>query len=344
MSTSTSTAISLKALAERIGASVRGDDTFEVEGLATLAKATATQVAFLANPKYQSQLETTAAGAVIVHPKQADLVKGHALISANPYLSYAKAAQVFDKAPQAPVGVHPSAVVDPSAEVAEGVSIGPQAVVSAGAVIGKGSIIGAQCFVGENARIGEYCRLWANVTVYYEVVIGDRCLFHSGVVLGSDGFGWANDAGKWVKIPQLGSVIIGDDVEIGANSTVDRGALDDTIIESNVILDNLCLIAHNVTIGSGSAIAGKTGIAGSAKIGRNCMFGGATAINGHIEIADNVQLHGMSMVTRSITEAGVYASGIPAMEQGAWAKAGVRYKQLPDLFNRVRALEKKSES
>lgn len=342
MAETNSKAISLKELAERIGASVRGDDAFVVEGLATLAKAESHHVAFLANPKYQAQLETTQAGAVILHPDLADQVQGHALVSKNPYLSYAKAAQYFDLAPIPATGVHPSAVVDPTAELGEGVSVGPHAVIAAGAKIGAGTIIGPQCVVGEHAVIGEHCRLWANVTLYYNVVIGDRCLFHSGVVIGSDGFGWANEGGKWVKIPQLGRVVIGDDVEIGANTTVDRGALDDTIIESNCILDNLCLIAHNVVIGSGTAIAGKTGIAGSAKIGRNCMFGGATAINGHIEIADNVQLHGMSMVTRSITEAGVYASGNPVMEQSAWAKTGVRYKQLPELFNRVRALEKKS--
>lgn len=333
----------LAELAQRIGAEVQGDASFRVTGLATLEKAGPAQVAFLANPKYASQLESTAAAAVIVHPDVAakSASRANFLVSDNPYLSYAKAAQAFDSAPSHAIGVHPSAVVDPTAELGEHVAIGPQAVVGAGAKIGANSIIGAQCFVGENVQIGENTRLWSQVCVYYSVEIGDDCLIHSGVVIGSDGFGWASENGKWVKIPQLGSVRVGDRVEIGANTTIDRGALDDTVIESGCIIDNLCMIAHNVHIGENTAIAGQVGIAGSTTIGKNCMIGGQTGFAGHITVCDGAQLHGMSMVTKSITEPGMYASGIPAMDQSTWAKAGVRYRQLPTLFNRVRALEKK---
>ncbi|HLV48561.1 MAG TPA: UDP-3-O-(3-hydroxymyristoyl)glucosamine N-acyltransferase [Aliidiomarina sp.] len=332
----------LAELAQLIGAEVQGDPSYQVTGLATLAKASATNVAFLANPKYQAQLDDTAAGAIILHPSVAENVShSNLLISPNPYLSYAKAAQAYDNAPMPAAGVHPSAVVDPSAELGANVSIGAQAVINAGAKIGDNTIIGAQCFVGENASIGENCRLWSQVTVYYHVSIGNHCLFHSGVVIGSDGFGWASENGKWVKIPQLGSVRVGNNVEIGANTTVDRGALDDTIIEDGCIIDNLCMIAHNVVVGENTAIAGQVGIAGSTVVGKNCMFGGQTGVAGHLTIADGVQFHGMSMVTKSVTKPGVYASGVPAMEQGPWAKSGVRFRQLPELFNRVRALEKK---
>lgn len=333
----------LAELAQLIGAEVQGDASYQVSGLATLAKASATDVAFLANPKYLAQLDDTAAGAVILHPNVAaeTPAKANFLISTNPYLSYAKAAQAYDNAPPQAVGVHPSAVVDPSAELGANVSIGAQAVVSAGAKIGANTSIGAQCFIGENVSIGESCLLWSKVSVYYHVSIGNRCLFHSGVVIGSDGFGWASENGKWVKIPQLGSVRVGDHVEIGANTTVDRGALDDTIIKSGCIIDNLCMIAHNVVIGENTAIAGQVGIAGSTVIGKNCMIGGQAGIGGHLTICDGVQFHGMSMVTKSVSKPGVYASGVPAMEQGPWAKSGVRFRQLPELFNRVRALEKK---
>ncbi|MCO4320453.1 UDP-3-O-(3-hydroxymyristoyl)glucosamine N-acyltransferase [Aliidiomarina quisquiliarum] len=333
----------LAELAQLIGAEVQGDASYQVTGLATLAKASATEVAFLANPKYLAQLNDTAAGSVILHPKVAaeTITKAHFLISSNPYLSYAKAAQAFNNAPTPTAGVHPSAVIHPTAQLGADVSVGAQAVISAGAKIGANTVIGAQSFVGENVTIGENCQLWSQVSVYYHVSIGNHCSFHSGVVIGSDGFGWASENGKWVKIPQLGSVCIGDHVEIGANTVIDRGALDDTIIESGCIIDNLCQIAHNVVIGEHTAIAGQVGIAGSTVIGKNCMIGGQAGIGGHLTICDGVQFHGMSMVTKSVTKPGVYASGVPVMEQGPWAKSGVRFRQLPELFNRVRALEKK---
>ena len=333
--------MTLSELAEKIGATVRGDGALEITGLATLANAGPHQVGFLANEKYQSQLKTTQAGAVILRAEHDDeTLVANALVSENPYLSYAYAAQAFDKAPTQAAEIHPSAVVDPTAVIGVGVAIGPQSVIEAGAMIADHAIIGAQCYVGQHARIGQHTRLWPGVKIYYDVVVGERCTLHSGAVIGADGFGWASDRGKWVKIPQLGRVMIGDDVEIGANTTIDRGALDDTIIGSNCIIDNLCMVAHNVQIGDGTAIAGQTGIAGSAHIGKHCLIGGATGINGHITIADGVQVHGMTMVTKNL-EKGVYASSLPVVDQTTWAKSGARVRQLPELFMRVRALEKK---
>ncbi|RUO21529.1 UDP-3-O-(3-hydroxymyristoyl)glucosamine N-acyltransferase [Aliidiomarina haloalkalitolerans] len=336
--------MTLSELAERIGATVRGDGALNVSGLATLANAGPHEVGFLANEKYQSQLQSTQAGAVILRPEHDDAqVVKNALISDNPYLAYAYAAQAFDKAPQQAVEVHPSAVIDPTAKIGEHVAVGPQVVIEAGAVIGDHAVIGAQCYVGHGAEIGAQTRLWPGVKVYYGVRIGERCTLHAGAVVGADGFGWASDRGKWVKIPQLGAVVIGDDVEIGANTTIDRGALDDTVIGSNCIIDNLVMVAHNVQIGDGTAIAGQTGIAGSAKIGKHCLIGGASGINGHITIADGVQVHGMTMVTKNL-ERGVYASSLPVVDQTTWAKSGARVRQLPELFMRVRALEKKLEN
>jgi len=333
--------MTLSELAEKIDATVRGDGALEITGLATLANAGPHQVGFLANEKYQSQLKTTKAGAVILRAEHDDeTLVANALVSESPYLSYAYAAQVFDKAPTQAAEIHPSAVVDPTAVIGVGVAIGPQSVIEAGAMIADHAIIGAQCYVGQHARIGQHTRLWPGVKIYYDVVVGERCTLHSGAVIGADGFGWASDRGKWVKIPQLGRVVIGDDVEIGANTTIDRGALDDTIIGSNCIIDNLCMVAHNVQIGDGTAIAGQTGIAGSAHIGKHCLIGGATGINGHITIADGVQVHGMTMVTKNL-EKGVYASSLPVVDQMTWAKSGARVRQLPELFMRVRALEKK---
>lgn len=333
--------MTLSELAEKIGATVRGDGALEITGLATLANAGPHQVGFLANEKYQSQLKTTQAGAVILRAEHDDeTLVANALVSENPYLSYAYAAQAFDKAPTQAAEIHPSAVVDPTAVIGIGVAIGPQSVIEAGAIVADHAVIGAQCYVGQHARIGQHTRLWPGVKIYYEVVIGERCTLHSGAVIGADGFGWASDRGKWVKIPQLGRVVIGDDVEIGANTTIDRGALDDTVIGSNCIIDNLCMVAHNVQIGDGTAIAGQTGIAGSAHIGKHCLIGGATGINGHITIADGVQVHGMTMVTKNL-EKGVYASSLPVVDQTTWAKSGARVRQLPELFMRVRALEKK---
>ncbi|RTE87003.1 MULTISPECIES: UDP-3-O-(3-hydroxymyristoyl)glucosamine N-acyltransferase [Gammaproteobacteria] len=336
--------VSIATLASAIDAEVSGAAETEVHGLATLAAATPQQVSFLANPKYQSQLETTQAGAIIAHPEVAKAFPDrNFILSDNPYLSYAKAAQFFDLSPRPPVGIHPTAVVSESAQLGEGVAVGPHAVIADDAVIGAGTSIGANCYIGENARLGDNCRLWPQVSIYYGVVIGSDCTFHSGAVIGADGFGFAPHQGSWVKIPQLGSVEIGDRVEIGANTTVDRGALDNTVIESGCIIDNHCMIAHNVHIGANTAMAAHTGIAGSTTIGKNCLFAGYTGIAGHINICDGVRTNGMTMITRDIKKPGVLASGLPEMEHSVWSRASVRFKQLPELFSRVRALEKNNK-
>lgn len=337
--------MTLNDLAAMIGATVRGNGATEITGLATLANAGPSQVGFLANAKYKNQLKTTRAAAVIISPEHDDdALLPAALLTDNPYLAYARAAQALDTTPKQAQEIHPSAVIAEDVVLGEGVSIGPHVVIEKGVRLGAGAVIGANCSVGEGAQIGEHTRLWPGVHIYHRVVIGARCTLHSGAVIGADGFGWASDRGKWVKIPQLGSVVIGDDVEVGANTTIDRGALDDTVIASNCIIDNLCMIAHNVQIGEGTAIAGQTGIAGSAKIGRYCLVGGQTGINGHITIGDGVQIHGMTMVTKDLPAKGVYASGLPVVDQSTWAKSGARVRQLPELFLRVRALERKLET
>lgn len=334
--------MTLNDLANLIGATVRGDGSIEVAGIATLEKAGPEQVGFLANAKYKSQLQTTRAGAVILNAEHDDATYlPAALITDNPYLAYARAAQALDNSPKQAQGIHPTAVISASAQLGDGVCVGAHAVIGDSVILGAGVVIGPNCSIGEGAQIGEQTRLFAGVHIYHRVVIGARCVLHSGVVVGSDGFGWANDRGTWVKIPQLGSVIVGDDVEIGANTTIDRGALDDTVIGSNCIIDNLCLIAHNVQIGEGTALAGQTGIAGSAKLGKGCLVGGQTAINGHITIGDRVQIHGVTMVTKDLPESGVYASALPVVDQATWAKSGARVRQLPELFLRVKAIERK---
>lgn len=228
--------------------------------------------------------------------------KSAALVVKNPYLTYARMAQILDTTPQPAQNIAPSAVIDATAKLGNNVSIGANAVIESGVELGDNVIIGAGCFVGKNSKIGAGSRLWANVTIYHEIQIGQNCLIQSGTVVGADGFGYANDRGNWVKIPQIGRVIIGDRVEIGACTTIDRGALDDTVIGNGVIIDNQCQIAHNVVIGDNTAVAGGVIMAGSLKIGRYCMIGGASVINGHMEICDKVTVTGMGMVMRPITE------------------------------------------
>lgn len=334
------TVMTLRELAAAVGGTVRGDASYQVSGLATLRSASAEHIAFLANEKYRAQVETTQAGVVIMREQDDQGVAKNALLTDNPYLAYAKTAQLLDNTPQMPVGVHPSAVIAPDVELAEGVAIGPNVVIEAGVSLAEHVQIGANCYLGAGVTIGAHTRLWPHVTIYHGVRIGAHCTLHSKSVIGGDGFGWATDHGKWVKIPQLGAVVLGDHVDIGVGTTIDRGALDDTLVEDNCIIDNQVQIGHNVQIGTGTAIAGQVGIAGSTRIGRNCLVGGQAGLAGHIEIADNVQLHGQAMVTKSIEQAGVYASGNPVAAQGEWARVGVRYKQLPDLFKRVKALEK----
>lgn len=330
----------LSQIAELLSAELQGDGALEITKIATLAHARSGHIAFLANKKYRSQLEVTQASAVIVSEADAPYFNGNKLIVANPYVSYAKLAQLMDTTPRsAATGIHPSAVVHPNATVSKSAAIGANTVIESNAIINDNVQIGPNSFIGEGVKIGSGTKLWSNVTIYHDVEIGSDCLLQANSVIGSDGFGYANERGQWIKIPQLGSVIIGDKVEIGASTTIDRGALDDTIIHSNVIIDNQCQIAHNVEVNSGTAIAGCTVLAGSVTIGKNCQIGGMTAINGHMSVCDGVIITGMSMVTKSITEPGIYSSGIPHTTNKEWRKSIAHLRNLSEMKSRIKALE-----
>jgi UDP-3-O-[3-hydroxymyristoyl] glucosamine N-acyltransferase len=333
----------LQALADFLRAKVHGDPHKIIHGVAALADANAHQISFLDNPKYQPQLKTTHAGAVILAEKYLHDCPGNALITEQPYVAYAKVAQLFWEKPRPVAGVHPTAIIDASAEIGAHVSIGPYAVIGRRVKIFEGAIIGAHGVIGDDCIIGAHTELAARVTLYHQVHIGEYCVIHSGVVLGSDGFGFAPQANGYEKIPQLGKVIIADHVEIGANTTIDRGALNDTIIDRGVKLDNQIQIGHNVKIGENTVIAGCTGIAGSTEIGKNCMIGGAVGIAGHIKIADQVMLAGMAMVTHSIDQAGIYASGTGLLPRAEWQKCVVRFRQLNSLAKTVQTLSVKEE-
>lgn len=332
--------ITLTKLAELLGAELKGDGTQVVSGLNNLNDASSSELSFLSNKKFRSQLATTQAVAVIVSPADVDAVKGTALVMDNPYLGYALAAQALDPKPAAELGIHPSAVIDATAEIGEGVSIGPNVVIEAGVKVGAGSTLEANVFVGREAELGEGVLLRPNVTIYHQVTLGERVAVHSNSAIGCDGFGFANDKGRWVKIPQLGRVVVGHDTDIGASVTIDRGAIDDTVVGANVIIDNQVHIAHNCTVGEGTAIAGATAIAGSTSIGKYCIIGGGVAMNGHIEICDGVQITGNTMVVKNITEPGTYSSGMPALTNREWRRGVNHQKQLGDLFKRVKTLEK----
>lgn len=334
-------AITLAELADKLGAELRGEGSVEVHSLAGMGKAEEGQITFLSDSKYRKLLAECKASAVMLREGDVEYYQGNALIVKDPYLSFALVAQLLDTTPAAATEIAVSAYVDPTAVLGNNVAIGHNAVIEAGARIGDNVQIGAGCFIGKDAEIGAGTKLWANVTIYHRVVLGEQCLVQSGTVIGSDGFGYANDKGEWVKIPQLGTVRIGNRVEIGGCTTIDRGALDDTIIEDNVIIDNQMQIAHNVQIGYGTAMAGGTIVAGSTKIGKYCIIGGASVLNGHIEIADGVTITGMGMVMRSIEEKGVYSSGIPLQPNKEWRKTAARTMKIDEMNKRLKAVEKK---
>lgn len=331
----------LGELAQRFGLELHGDARREIHGVATLALARAGQLGFLANPRYRSQLAATAADAVIV--RSDDMLAGSPiafLVARDPYAAFAKVAALFAVEPACPPGVHPSAVVDPAARVAASASVGAHCVIEAGAVIEDGALLGPHCIIGNDCVVGAQSRLVARVTLVSRVRLGQRVLIHPGAVLGADGFGIAFEHDHWLKVPQLGGVRIGDDCEIGANTTIDRGALTDTVLEEDVRLDNQIQIAHNVTIGAHTAIAGCAAIAGSAQIGRYCLIGGAAGILGHLTIADRVTITAMTLVTHSIREAGEYSSGTPVQESRLWRRNAARIKHLDELARRVAAIDK----
>ncbi len=318
--------VTVAEIVQRLGGECVGDGSRVIDRIATLEAAGPSQIGFLANPRYRTQLATTQAGCVIVAPALAEeaAARGTALVTPDPYLYYARLSQwwaVSDSAGKP--GVHPSAVVD------------------AGAQIAASATIGALSYVGADAVIGENMRIAARVTVGERCVIGARCILHSGVVIGADGFGFAPHEGRWEKIAQLGAVRIGDDVEIGANTCIDRGALGDTVIEDGVKLDNLIQIGHNVRIGAHCAMAGCVGVAGSAKIGRHCTFGGGAIVLGHLELADHVHITAASVVSRSILQPGQYSGMFPIDDNAAWEKNAATLRNLHALRERLRALEKK---
>jgi UDP-3-O-[3-hydroxymyristoyl] glucosamine N-acyltransferase len=319
---------SLGELAVRFGLELRGEPSLRVSRVATLSHAQPGTLSFLANPKYRRQLEATHATAVLVAPENAASCRVAALVDPNPYLDYARIAGVLHpEAPAAP-GIHPSAVVSAKARVAPSASVAALAVIEDDVQIDDWALVGPGSIVQRGAHIGADSRLITRVTVCAGVRIGQRCILHAGAVVGADGFGFAPDAGTWLKVPQIGSVQIGDDVEIGANTTIDRGAIDDTLVEQGVKLDNQIQVGHNVTIGAHTAVAGCVGISGSTTIGRRCMIGGGVGIAGHLTIADDVVVTGCSLVSASIRQAGSYSSGMPAVETRLWRRMVAHLRRL----------------
>jgi UDP-3-O-[3-hydroxymyristoyl] glucosamine N-acyltransferase len=329
-------------IAARMGLELRGDPAQPIAGVATLANATPEQIGFLANPRYRAQLAATQAGAVVLRAADADAHAGAALIADDPYVAFARIAALFERTPAHAPGIHASASVAPGAKVAASAQVGPFCVIEENAVIGEGASLGPHCIIGRRCSVGAQSRLVARVTLVQDVKLGQRVLIHPGAVIGADGFGIAferaaSNPGRWVKVPQLGGVVIGDDCEIGANTTIDRGALGDTVLEEDVRLDNQIQIAHNVTIGAHTAMAGCSAVAGSAHIGRYCLIGGSAGILGHLEIADRVTVTAMSLVTHSIREPGEYSSGTPIQDNRAWRRNAARFKHLDEFVRRIDA-------
>jgi len=335
--------IKLQELAERLGVELRGDGERRVQRVETLQWADDVSLCFFTDRKYRAELGATRAAAVILAEKDAPLCPVAALVSANPYLTYAQAARLLHPEPAVTGGRHPSAVVAPDAQVDPSAWIGAMAVVEAGARIGPRVFVGPGSIVDAGCRIDEDSRLVARVTLCAGTRVGKRVLIQPGAVIGREGFGFAKDGERWVRIPQLGGVRLGDDVEIGANTTVDRGALGDTRIADGAKLDNLIQIGHNCTIGGNTAMAACSGISGSTKIGNNCTIGGAVGMAGHLTIGDNVHFTGMAMVTRSFTEPGIYSSGIPAMPNSQWRRTVARFRRLDEIARQLKGLEEKSD-
>ncbi len=333
-------------LVERFGGQLVGDPNLEVQGIAPLDSADASHISFLSNSKLRALAAQSRAAALIVAPLDdatvAATYEGARIVTTNPYAYFARAAQYFaalEETPPPP-GIHPSAVVHESAIVDPTAHVGPHATIEAGAVVGAHAIVGAGCFVGREAEIGEHTQLFANVTFHARCRVGKRGILHSGAVIGTDGFGFARENGVYIKIPQTGRVLLGDDVDIGANTTIDRGALADTVIEDGVKLDNQIQIGHNCHIGANTAMAGCVGVAGSARIGKNCTFGGAAMVLGHLEIADNVHISSGSMVSRSVLAPGQYTGFYPLAKNAEWEKSAAIVRNLASMREKIRVLEK----
>ncbi len=328
-------ASTLEKLAEHVNGKVFGDGSIKINSVATLSSAKSGQISFLTNPHYRSQVETTSASAVIVKEFNQDAEKVNQLVVDNPHAAYAKITQILYPEKKRLEGIDKRASIHENSHVNETASIGPNVVIEEGVNIGKGVCIKANCFIGCNVIIGENSLIYPNVTILDDVQIGQRCIIFPSAVIGADGFGHAYDESGWVKIPQVGTVIIGNDVEIGSSTTIDRGAIENTVIADGVKLDNQIHIAHNVKIGENSLLTAGATIAGSTTVGKNCMTGGMVGIGGHLKIADNVVVTGMSMVTKSIDQAGSYSSGIPVEPSRVWRRYVGRIKRLEGLFKRV---------
>lgn len=321
----------------------QGDGSKIIRGVNTLSEANNTEITFLDNVQYRCQLVNTKAAVVILRKEFSDECPVDCIIVDNPYLVYAKICGLFNNAPKLTKGIDDTVIIGKNCKISDSVAIAPRVVIGNNVEIADGVVIHPGCVISDDCKIGSNTELKANVTFYHNVKVGNDCIFHSGSVVGSDGFGNANDNGIWNKIPHLGGVLIGNDVEIGANTTIDRGALRNTIIDDNVRIDNLVQIAHNVHIGAHTALAACSGVAGSATLGKHCLVGGGACINGHITVCDNVMIIGMAMVTNSITEPGIYGSGTGLQPQREWQKSVARFRQLDKLAKRIKELERKLE-
>lgn len=330
----------LAELAQLLGAELCGDAEQEISALATLQSAGAADLSFIANPAYKKYLSTTHAGAVLINSDLAGEFAGNKLVVKNPYVAYARLSAIFEFLRVPYAGIHPTAVVGADCILGEKISIGANAVIGDGVTLADGVVVGPGCYVGNDSAVGANTQLAANVSIYHGVSIGADCMLHSGCVIGADGFGFAPDASGWIKIHQLGGVKIGNNVEIGACTCIDRGALDDTHIDDGAIIDNQVQIGHNVRIGKNTAIAAHTAIAGSTTIGAGCTIAGAVAIAGHLTLTDKVHITGKSMVSASISESGSYSSGTPLAPTKDWRKNAARFRQLDSLATRLIKLER----
>jgi UDP-3-O-[3-hydroxymyristoyl] glucosamine N-acyltransferase len=341
-------AVSLADVIAALGGDLHGASETQITRIGPLEAADAGTLSFLSNPRYQAQLASSAAACVIVAPAfaEAAAARGAAIVTPDPYLYFARLTQWWAARvrPRPAAGIHPSAVIDASALIGADVSIGALAVIEAGAQVGDGAQIGPHCVVERNARVGSGSRLAARVTLGFDCQIGERCIVHAGVVIGADGFGFAPTQGRWEKIEQLGAVRIGNDVEIGANTCIDRGALEDTVLEDGVKLDNLIQIGHNVHVGAHTAMAGCAGVAGSARIGAHCTVGGGAIILGHLSLVDHVHVSAATVVSRSIKQPGQYSGVFPFDDNASWEKNAATLRQLHTLRDRIRALEKKNST
>ena len=334
----------LGELADLLHAKLLGDSQHEITGLATLGSAGPGDLSFLSNPAYTDQLASCKASAIIVEDKYADCCPHNVLVSSAPYVSFAHATALFDPTAASTATIHPTAVIHADASLGADVAVGAYAVIDANVSIADGVRIGSGCYIGEDSSLGKACVLYSGVKIYHGVSMGSGVIVHSGTVIGSDGFGFAFDGSKSVKFHQLGGIVIGDDVEIGAGSTIDRGALDDTVIERGVKLDNMVHIGHNCRIGEHTVICGCSGLGGSTIVGKYCVLGGGVGVIGHLSIADRVQVSARTLISRTISEPGMYSSGTGQMKTAEWKRSIVRFEQLDSMEKRIKALEKSSGS